>query len=128
MRGRAISTVHVIDDDEAVRESLEALLVVSGYAVECYASAEEYLRREATEGCVLLDIHMPGISGLDLLQNFAQRPKRPPVLVLTASREERLKERALELGAQAVLSKPVPKAALLDAVRAAQSDPSPGRS
>jgi two-component system response regulator FixJ len=114
--------VHVIDDDEAVRESLEALLIVSGFAVETYGSAEEYLAvADAADGCLLLDIHMPGMGGLDLLQELAHRQQRLPVLVLTATRKARLKERALELGAIAVLTKPVPEAALVEALRRANS-------
>ena len=113
--------VHVIDDDEAVRESLEALLVVSGFEVETYSSAEEYLRRAGEpEGCLLLDVNMPGTSGLELMQDLARRERQVPVLVLTASREPHLRSRAFELGARAFLTKPVPEAALVQALRAAQ--------
>jgi FixJ family two-component response regulator len=112
--------VHVIDDDEAVRESLEALLVVSGFSVETYQSAEEYLRRgDGGDGCLILDIHMPGMSGLDLLEELARRERRVRVLVLTASSEARLKERALQLGAFTLLTKPVPEGTLIAAIRTA---------
>ena len=111
--------VHVIDDDAAVRESLEALLIVSGYAVETHGSAEDYLARsDVADGCVLLDIHMPGMNGLDLLRNLT---RRGPVLILTASWDERLRDRALELGAVAFLTKPVTQARLLAALREAMS-------
>ena len=114
--------VHVIDDDEAVRELLEALLVVSGFEVETYRSAEEYLgRADARDGCLLLDVNMPGISGLDLMRDLARRGRQLPVLVLTASREPHLRSRAFELGARAFLTKPVPEAALVQALRAAQT-------
>jgi two-component system response regulator FixJ len=114
--------VHVIDDDEAVRESLEALLVVSGFEVATYSSAEEYLgRAEEPAGCLLLDVNMPGMSGLDLMQDLARRGRRLPVLVLTASREPRLRSRAFELGALAFLTKPVLEATLVEALRAAQA-------
>jgi FixJ family two-component response regulator len=113
--------VHIIDDDSAVRESLEALLVVSGFEVETYGSAEDYLARgDGADGCIVLDIHMPGMGGLDLLQILAGRERRVPVLVLTASREPRLEERALELGASAFLTKPVREATLVAALRTAQ--------
>ena len=116
--------VHVIDDDEAVRDSLEALLTVAGYAVITYASAEAYLSHsDWAGGCVLVDIHMPGMHGLDLLQMMARREPPVPVLVLTASREPLLRDRALALGAQAFLTKPVPAAALLAALRAACERP-----
>jgi two-component system response regulator FixJ len=111
--------VHVIDDDEAVRESLEALLLVSGFEVATYRSAEEYLgRAEEPEGCILLDVNMPGMSGLDLMRDLA---RRGPVLVLSASHEPRLRSRAFELGARAFLTKPVPEAALVAALHAAQA-------
>jgi two-component system response regulator FixJ len=110
--------VHVIDDDEAVRESLEALLVVSGFDVSIHASAEAYLDGDRAGECVLVDVHMPGMNGLELLQVLARREPPVPVLVLTASREPRLRERALELGARAFLTKPVPEATLLGALRA----------
>jgi two-component system response regulator FixJ len=114
--------VHVIDDDEAVRESLEALLLVSGFEVATYRSAEEYLgRAEEPEGCILLDVNMPGMSGLDLMRDLARRGRRVPVLVLSASHEPRLRSRAFELGARAFLTKPVPEAALVSALHAAQA-------
>jgi FixJ family two-component response regulator len=113
--------VHIIDDDTAVRESLEALLVVSGFDVETYGSAEDYLARgDGADGCIVLDINMPGMGGLDLLQILARRERQVPVLVLTASREPRLEERAIELGASAFLTKPVREAILVDAIRTAQ--------
>jgi FixJ family two-component response regulator len=111
-------TVHVIDDDEAVRESLEALLVVAGYAVVTYASAEAYLANAGAVGCVLVDVHMPGVGGIGLLEILAVRSPRPPVLVLTASRDARIAARARELGAEAYLTKPVAEATLLGALRA----------
>jgi len=121
-------TVHVIDDDAAVRESLEALLLVAGYPVEAYASAEAYLEApDAADGCLLLDIHMPGMGGFGLMQALAGRQPPLPVLVLTASRDEHLHRRALELGARALLTKPVPQAALLAALRAVGETPYPGR-
>ena len=113
--------MHIIDDDAAVRESLEALLVVSGFDVETYRSAEDYLARgDGMDGCIVLDINMPGMGGLDLLQLLAGREQRIPVLVLTASREPRLEERALEHGASAFLTKPVREATLVAALRTAQ--------
>jgi FixJ family two-component response regulator len=114
--------VHIIDDDAAVRESLEALLTVLGYSVETYGSAEDYLERsEVIDGCVLLDVHMPGMNGLDLLRELTRRRRRSPVLILTASRDERLRDHALELGAVAFLTKPVTQARLLAALREAIS-------
>jgi two-component system response regulator FixJ len=114
--------VHIIDDDEAVRESLEALLMVSGFEVETYSSAEEYIARaDDGDGCIVLDINMPGVGGLDLLRVLRSRKPALAVVVLTASQTPRLEEQVLELGASAFLTKPVREAALVESLRAAQT-------
>lgn len=118
--------VHVIDDDEAVRESLEALLVVAGYEVCTYASAEEFLAREPDDGgCLLLDVNMPGMSGLDLLGHLNGSARRHRVLVLTARRDPELREQALALGASRFLVKPIPGDELLHAIADATAPASP---
>lgn len=111
--------VRIIDDDAAVRESLEALLVVAGHAVSTYESAEAYLDAPAdgASGCILLDLHMPGMGGLGLMEALQGRDT-PPVVVLTAAREAPLHARARALGAWAVLTKPVTQAALLETLSA----------
>lgn len=103
------SIVHVVDDDQAVRESLEALLLVAGFDVRTYDSAEDFLARAPRDdgGCLLLDVNMPGMSGLDLLERLSGECPRRPVLVLTARRDEGLREAALGFGASSFLSKPV---------------------
>ncbi len=112
--------VHVIDDDEAVRESLEALLVASGIEAETYCSAEDFLARvQSSHGCLLLDVNMPGMSGLDLLQNLADQGRQIPVVLLTASPDERIRARAEKLGASAYLAKPVTEGDLLRAIAGA---------
>lgn len=112
--------MHVIDDDEAVRESLNALLSVSGYVVDTFPSAEAYLMHidgAATEGdCALLDVHMPGMNGLELLRILVVRGQLLPVLVLTASDDARLRQQALKLGAIDCLTKPVHEGVLLGAI------------
>lgn len=113
-----LPVVHVIDDDAAVRESLDALLTVLGFFVETYDSAEAYLERsEDTCGCVLLDLHMPGMDGLGLLRELVLRRRSLPVLILSAARDERLRDHAIELGAVAFLTKPVTRTRLLAALR-----------
>ncbi len=112
--------VRIIDDDAAVRESLEALLVVAGHAVSAYDSAEAYLDAPAdgAGGCILLDLHMPGMGGLGLMEALYGRRGSPPVVVLTAAREAPLHARARALGARAVLTKPVTQALLLETLAA----------
>jgi FixJ family two-component response regulator len=126
--------VHVIDDDDAVRDSLYALLTIAGYAVTAFDSAESFLahldegRIGGTGGCVLLDLHMPGMSGLELLKVLVSRRWFLPVLLLTAGRDNHLRKQALDLGAVDCLTKPVPQAELLTALervkRRQQSSPS----
>ena len=120
MTDRAAFLVQVIDDDAAVRESLEALLVVAGHPVSLYGSAEDFLAdgAGAAGGCILLDLHMPGLGGLGLLEVLQDRADVPPVIVLTAAREQALHERAEDLGARSVLTKPVTLATLLEAIAA----------
>jgi len=122
MQRQGRSIVHVIDDDEAVRESLEALLMASGFEAEIYSSAEDFLARTPSHhGCLLLDINMPGMSGLDLLEHLADQGRRSPAVVLTANPDERLRQRAYQLGAAAFLSKPVTEMDLLRAIADAEA-------
>lgn len=122
MLGQGDSVVHVVDDDVAVRESLEALLVVSGYEVVTHDSAETFLESvRDRRGCLLLDINMPGMSGLELLERLRRDGLEMPAVLLTASRDERLRLRAEALGAVGFLTKPVTGAALLAAVAAARA-------
>ena len=110
---REAFSVRVIDDDAAVRESLEALLVVAGYPVASYASAEEYLCLRPTAGATAACFSTPHAGhGRPRPDAGARRPRAgsPPVLVLTASREAPLHDRARSLGARALLTKPVPQA------------------
>lgn len=109
--------VHVVDDDEAVRESIEALLFVSGFCVSTYVSAEDFLARAPDDdGCLVLDVNMPGMSGLELLERLASMGRQRPVVILTARRDDGLHELASSLGASRVLGKPVPQEELLAAI------------
>ena len=123
MQTRSGFIVHVIDDDEAVCDSLKALLEVSGFEVETYISAADFLARTPSDrGCLLLDISMPGMSGLDLMQYFADQGRRTPIVVLTANLDERIRQRAHQLGAAAYLTKPVTEKDLLSAILDAKGE------
>ena len=113
--------VSVVDDDESLRRSLRNLLRSVGFGVETFASAEEFLssaQRENT-GCLVLDLRMTGMSGLDLLRHLAVRDSPIRVVILTAHGDEETRRRSLQAGAVAFLDKPFHSDALLDAVRAA---------
>ena len=113
--------ISVVDDDESLRRSLSNLLRSVGFGVETFASAEEFLRSAQREntGCLVLDLQMPGMSGLDLLRQLAFRDSRIRVVILTAHGDEETRRRSLQAGAVAFLDKPFHSDALLDAVRAA---------
>ena len=113
--------VSVVDDDESLRRSLSNLLRSVGFGVETFASAEEFLRSAQREntGCLVLDLRMTGMSGLDLLRHLAVRDSPIRVVILTAHGDEETRRRSLQAGAVAFLDKPFHSAALLDAVRAA---------
>jgi FixJ family two-component response regulator len=113
--------VSVVDDDESVRESLPDLLKEFGYAAEAFASAEEFLASGVVSqtGCLILDIAMPGMSGPELQSELIRRQQAPPIVFITAHRDEAVRSRALESGAAECLFKPFSDAALLSVIQAA---------
>jgi two-component system, LuxR family, response regulator FixJ len=114
-------TVRVVDDDEAVRDSMRALLEACGLTVRDYASAVEFLADcpETCRDCVLLDIHMPGMTGLELLEILHNRGAMPPVIAITGRADAVLRSRAHDAGAIAVFDKPLDEDLLLGAIEAA---------
>ena len=123
MSGPAGLVVCVVDDDASLRRSLRNLLTSVGFRVETFESAEAFLESADRErvGCMVLDVRMTGMSGIDLLRHVAATGSRIPVIMLTAHADDDTRRRSLDAGAVAFLEKPVRTAALLDAVRAAMS-------
>ena len=117
------SVVCIVDDDASLRRSLRNLLMSVGFRVETFQSAELFLESAHREnpGCVVLDLRMPGMSGLDLLRQLAASGSRIPVIILTAHGDDETRRQSLQAGAVAFLEKPFQSAALLDAVRTALS-------
>lgn len=114
--------VHIIDDDDAVRDSLAFLLGTEGLDVRAYDSAESFLTAGIpTDGCVVTDIRMPGITGIDLLAKVKEVNARLPVIVITGHGDIPLAVEAMKLGAAEFLEKPFEDEALLGAVRQALS-------
>jgi len=115
--------VCIVDDDASLRRSLRNLLTSVGFRVRTFESAEAFLESVGREsiGCVVLDVRMSGMSGIDLLRHLAETNSRIPVIVLTAHADEDTRRRSLEAGAVAFLEKPVRAPTLLEAVRAALS-------
>lgn len=113
--------VHLIDDDESLRAALAGLLRASGYEVQTYASAGEFLLDDpaARTGCVLLDLRLEGPSGLDLQAALARRSCTIPIVFMTAHGDIAASVRAMKGGAVDFLTKPVERVTLLAAVGAA---------
>jgi len=122
--------VSIVDDDESLRRSLRNLLGSAGFRVETFASAEAFLQsiHQEQTGCLVLDLRMPGMSGFDLLTHLSGTGSRIPAVILTAHGDDEARQRSLQAGAVAFLSKPFNGNALLEAVRTAldQSGRPPG--
>jgi FixJ family two-component response regulator len=119
MTDRAL--VSVVDDDESVRESLPELLRLFGFAAQGFASAEAFLASEAVAEtrCLILDIAMPGMSGLDLQQELKRRRRQIPIVFITGQSDDTIRSQLLAHGAIECLFKPFSEAALIDALDAA---------
>lgn len=113
--------VSVVDDDESVREALPDLLRELGFAVQAFASAEEFFSSHCVDQtrCLLLDVAMPGMSGPDLQRELLRRGQEIPIVYITAHKDEAVRPRLLELGAVECLFKPFSETELLEAVNAA---------
>ena len=114
------ATVHVVDDDPGVRKALSLLMRSAGLHAETYASALDFLRRydPTGPGCIVLDIRMPGMSGLELQQALAARRDRTPVIILTGHADVPVAVRAMKAGAIDVINKPFQNGNVLAAVDA----------
>lgn len=115
------SFISVVDDDESVRESLPDLLGEFGFAARAFSSAEAFLSSDCVDKtrCLILDIVMPGMTGLDLQQELTRRGQEIPVIFITGQKDEALRARAFKQGAVKFLNKPFSDTALLDALNAA---------
>ena len=114
-------TIFVIDDDASMRRALACLLESAGYKVETHSSAEEFLRREHYDGvgCIILDVRMPGLSGMDLQEKLIRYDYRMPIIFLTGHGELSMGVQAMKKGAIDFLTKPCDDEQLLGAVQGA---------
>ncbi len=114
--------ISVVDDDDSVRESLQALIRSIGFQVKVFPSAEEFLHSEhlLNTDCLILDVRMPGMSGLELQGELKARHLEVPIIFMTAHEsDEEVRARALRNGAVEYLIKPVSETVLLNAVDSA---------
>jgi FixJ family two-component response regulator len=111
----------VVDDDESVRESLPDLLREFGFAAQAFSSAQDFLSSDYLDQtkCLVLDVAMPGMSGLDLQEELKRRGKAIPIIFITGQKDEDIRKQAFTQGAVKFLYKPFSDNILLDAVNAA---------
>ena len=113
--------ISVVDDDEAVRESLGSLIRSVGFGVKAFASAEEFLNSDhpRVADCLVLDVRMPGMNGLELQRRLVASDYGIPVIFISAHGDEEARSRALREGAVDFLLKPFSEEALLNAIHSA---------
>jgi FixJ family two-component response regulator len=113
--------VSVVDDDESVRESLPDLLTEFGFSVRTFSSALEFLSSDSVglTKCLILDMAMPGMTGLELQEELSRREHAIPVIFITGHQNDGVREQALKRGAVKFLYKPFSDTALLEALNAA---------
>jgi FixJ family two-component response regulator len=125
---RAKPLISIIDDDESVREAIKGLMRSLGYRVEAAASAEEFLgsRHVRRTSCLIADVQMPGMTGLELHRHLSVSGKPIPTVLITAYPDSGIRERALAAGVIGYLSKPFDENDLLACIRSALTNASSG--
>src|ERR1700676_3156385 len=113
--------VFVVDDDPSIREALKSLISLVGLGVETFGTAQEFLRNERPDlpGCVVLDVELPGLSGLDLQRELAAHGIKLPIIFITGYGDIPMSVRAMKAGALEFLTKPFRDQDLLDAIQQA---------
>ena len=117
----AAHLISIVDDDESVREALCGLLRSVGYAVKAFASAEEFLASDQLRNadCLVLDVRMPGMGGIELHRQLVAGHYEIPVILITAHEDDGMQARALSGGVGAVLFNPFSEEAILSAIHSA---------
>jgi two-component system response regulator FixJ len=113
--------ISIVDDDESMRKAVKTLVELVGIRVESFSTAEEFLSSNSLQdsACLILDVRMPGISGLELQERLARVNHSVPIIFITAHYSEKERARALEAGAIEYLQKPFTEKALLNAISSA---------
>lgn len=108
--------VTIVDDDEAVRHSLQALLEAAGLAVAAFPSGEDFLAAAPATTCVILDLHLPGLDGIETMERLHHSGSATPVILISARLDPGARHRATLAGAAAVVEKPLHERLLLDCI------------
>jgi FixJ family two-component response regulator len=118
----AAALIAIVDDEETVRNALHRLLRAAGFRTVTFETCSAFLALPESQrpDCIILDLHMPGMSGMELLKAMQGRDTPSPVIVITAYDEPGARDRCLRAGAAAYLRKPLDGSVLLDAIAAAQ--------
>jgi two-component system, LuxR family, response regulator FixJ len=113
-----IATVYIIDDQQAVRDALAEMLRLFGYSVESFASADAFLARASTAaaGCIVADVRMPGMDGIELVRELARRRVALPVVLISGHADVPMAVAAIKAGAEDFIEKPIDDAHLLAAI------------
>lgn len=113
--------IYIVDDDAAVRDSLSILLESHGFTVSEYASGNDFLDQfqDGRAGCVVLDMNMPGLSGVEVLEHLRNRGENIPVIAITGRGDLAVRERLVQAGASVVFDKPVEADELVGAIESA---------
>jgi two-component system response regulator FixJ len=128
VNGPSSRAIYIVDDDDAVRDSLQMLLETEGFEVvgfESCAAALSAIER-SHPACLLLDLHLPGVGGLDMLAELAARGLHIPVVMISGRIDRRTRQIAVASGAKAVLEKPLDDEELMQAIRRVTVGPRPG--
>jgi two-component system response regulator FixJ len=117
--------ITVIDDDDAVRDSVGTLLEAHGFPVKCFTSGPEFLQSDFQQqtACLLLDYHMPDMTGIDVLLELQRRGLSYPTILITGLSDGMIQKRAYAAGVLEVLRKPTQDKAIVEAVRRALAGP-----
>jgi FixJ family two-component response regulator len=121
------SLIAIVDDDLAIREALDDLVKSLGYESKLFESAEAFLafKPRASVDCMVVDVKMPGLSGIELQSRLNQEGDRPPMIFMTSYHDERTRTAALDGGALAFLGKPVDLTKLIEFIDTALALPKP---
>jgi FixJ family two-component response regulator len=119
--------ISIVDDDKSVRDATRSLLRAHGYRALAFASAEEFLQSDQVDdtSCLISDVRMPGLSGLQLQRLLTRQGRQMPIIFVSVSQEERTRAQALKAGAVGFLPKPFSAGRLIEYVRTALANPKP---
>jgi FixJ family two-component response regulator len=112
---RSASLISIVDDDEAIREATKGLVRSLGYQAATFSSAEEFLQSDSVDStsCLIADVQMPGLSGIDLQRRLTARGNQTPTIFITAFPEERARGHVMKAGAVGYLGKPFSEESLV---------------